>query len=158
MDNYPINRSIQILKERYVEGFGFVNKTGGGYRPDAACWAIVALRAALGEDQLIEKARKQLASIQAADGRVCISPEHPDAYWPTSLAILAWQASADYKKEQSRAVNFLLNFSEIQNSALPDANSSLSCSMVALLTRPLGFGNPEGLGCHRQVMGRLCNR
>ena len=120
MDDYPIGRSVQALKKRHVDSVGFVNKLGGGYRPDAACWAIIALRAALGEDQLIQKARKQLAMVQAKDGRVCVSPEHPDAYWPTPLAILAWQASTDYKKEQSKAVKFLLDFSEIQNSALPE--------------------------------------
>ena len=120
MDDYPIGRSVQALKERHVDSVGFANKPGGGYRPDAACWAIMALRAALGEDQLIAKARKQLAMVQTKDGRVCVSPEHRDTYWPTPLAILAWHGSVDYEKEQSKAVKFLLDFSEIQNSALPE--------------------------------------
>jgi hypothetical protein len=42
---------------------------------------------------------------------LCVSLKHPDAFWPTSLAILAWQGSPEHIGNQSRAVNFLLNIS-----------------------------------------------
>ena len=120
MNDHFISRSLQALKARCVDGVGFVNKLGGRYRPDATCWAILALRASQGtEDRLIQKARRQLAAVQAKDGRVCVSADHVDAYWPTPLAILAWNGSAEYEKEQLKAIKFLLKFSEIKTQDVP---------------------------------------
>lgn len=45
---------------------------------------------------------------QLSDGRVCVSPEHPEAFWPTPLAILAWQGSHSHKEPQSHAIEFLV--------------------------------------------------
>lgn len=120
MNDHFINRFVQALKDRYVDGVGFVNNLSGRYRPDAACWAILALRASQeAEDGLIQKARMRLAAIQAKDGRVCVSADHPDAYWPTPLAILAWHGSAEYEKERFKAIKFLLKFSEIKTQDIP---------------------------------------
>lgn len=120
MNDHLINRSLQALKDRYVDGVGFVNNIGGRYRPDAACWAILALRASQeAGDRLIQKARKRLMAVQAKDGRVCVSPEHLDAYWPTPLTILAWHGSAEYEKERFKAIKFLLKFSEIKTQDIP---------------------------------------
>lgn len=120
MNDQLINRCIGVLKGRYIDGVGFVNKPGGRYRPDAACWAILALKACEeADDGLIQKARKRLAGAQAEDGRVCVSSEHPDSYWPTPLAILAWHGSAEYEKEQLKAIKFLLEFSEIRSQDVP---------------------------------------
>jgi len=49
-----------------------------------------------------------LAAAQLADGRVSISPENPEAFWPTPLTILAWQGSPAHQAAQARAVAFLL--------------------------------------------------
>jgi hypothetical protein len=81
---------ITTIKKRSVAGGGFADRPGGHFRPDATCWAILALRAAHAESDLAHKAAKTLAATQHPDGRVCISRRHKDAYWPTSLAVLAW--------------------------------------------------------------------
>jgi hypothetical protein len=57
---------------------------------------------------IVERARKRLADSQKSDGRVCVSVDHPEAFWPTPLAALAWHGSAEYREPQSRAVRFLV--------------------------------------------------
>jgi hypothetical protein len=42
------------------------------------------------------------------DGRLSVSPNHPQAFWPTPLAILVWHASPSHREPQSRALEFLL--------------------------------------------------
>jgi hypothetical protein len=67
--------------------------------------AFVALGA---HAELIEPARQRLAAVQLEDGRVSISPEHPSPYWPTPLALLAWQGAPAHQEARSRAAAFLL--------------------------------------------------
>jgi hypothetical protein len=67
----------------------------------------MALTATGTRKDLLEKARNRLAAGQKQDGRVCISPEHPEAFWPTPLAILAWNGSPAHREALSRAVRFL---------------------------------------------------
>jgi hypothetical protein len=99
---------LDLLEGRFVEGVGFPHRPGGPFRPDATCWAILALEAAGGAGGIVEKSRRRLANAQSADGRVCVSPQSPDAYWPTPLAALAWQGAPEYDEPRSRAVRFLL--------------------------------------------------
>lgn len=87
---------------------GFANQTGGGYRIDATAWAAIALAALSREADLVQDARDRLAAAQLADGRVSFSPQHPEAFWPTSLAIFAWHQAAAYREAQARALRFLL--------------------------------------------------
>ncbi|MGH7229992.1 MAG: hypothetical protein ACREJU_01365 [Nitrospiraceae bacterium] len=42
------------------------------------------------------------------DGRISISSDHLQAFWPTPLAILAWQGSPHHEKAKTQAVQFLL--------------------------------------------------
>lgn len=49
-----------------------------------------------------------LARLQAADGRVSVSPLHPGACSPTSIAVLAWHARPELAEARRRAVAFLL--------------------------------------------------
>jgi hypothetical protein len=93
---------------RVAANGGFRIKEGAGDRPDATAWAILALRASKQAPDLISPARANLAAQQWADGRVSISGNHPDAFWPTSLAILAWQNSPEHGEAQARAVRFML--------------------------------------------------
>jgi len=90
-----------------------VDRASGTPRPDATCWAIVALNCAHAQEPLIQSARRCLASIQSGDGRVCITPKHPEACWPTSPAILAWQGAPEQQEFQAKAVRFLLEYSEV---------------------------------------------
>ncbi len=50
----------------------------------------------------------RLISDQLDNGSISASPQNPDAFWPTPLAILAWQGAAEYATYQSRALRFLL--------------------------------------------------
>jgi hypothetical protein len=57
---------------------------------------------------LLHRARSRLAAEQFPDGRVCISPAHPEAAWPTSLAVFAWHNSPAHQDNQARAAHFLI--------------------------------------------------
>lgn len=96
------------VEQRSLPEGGFAGRPGGAHRPDATAWAILALRS-LGSDRVrIDRARSRLVADQLPDGRVCISPEHAEAFWPTPLAVLAWKGSASHSEAQSRSIGFLL--------------------------------------------------
>ena len=99
---------LEIIPTRLLhQQGGFANQTGGGYRADATAWAVVALRL-LGLDQgFIKEARASLAARQLADGRVPLSPQHPEAFWPTPLAIFAWHQAPEHGQALARAGDFL---------------------------------------------------
>jgi hypothetical protein len=99
---------LGLLEERFVEGVGFPHRPGGGFRPDATCWAILAMEAAGSTSGVVGKARRLLVKAQREDGRVCVSPQHPDAYWPTPLAALAWCDAPEYDEPRNKAIRFLL--------------------------------------------------
>jgi hypothetical protein len=99
---------LKSLQQRAQSEGGFTNRAGEEYRTDATAWAILALAAAGARPDLIEPARRRLADGQRSDGRVCISTDHPETFWPTPLAVLAWHGSPAYREPQSRAVRFLL--------------------------------------------------
>ena len=87
---------------------GFANRPGGQYRPDATTWAVMALQSCGVERQRLHAARQCLAASQQEDGRVVLSADHPGSFWPTPLAVLAWQNSPEFGHHQSRAAFFLL--------------------------------------------------
>ena len=100
---------IESLQERILPEGGFAAKIGGNYRPDSTAWAILALAAAGTRTDYLESSRARLVTSQLSDGRVSLLSDHPDAYWPTPLAILAWQGSQYQLEAQSRAIEFLIN-------------------------------------------------
>ena len=89
-------------------GGGFAEQPGGGIRPDATAWAIMALGKGCADSREPERWRKRLMELQQSDGRVPLSTEHPQAFWPTSLAVLAWQGAEFSREAQKRAVRFLV--------------------------------------------------
>lgn len=103
-----IASSFQHLIARAVAGGGFTDQPGGLYRPDATAWAVLALKHTDTGRDLLDSARSRLVRDQGDDGRISISPEHPEAFWPTPLTVLAWQGSAAHQENQERAVRFLL--------------------------------------------------
>jgi hypothetical protein len=109
MQNKTIAQHIDRLWERALPEGGFAAKIGGNYRPDSTAWAVLALSAAGTKNDHIEPSRARLADSQLKDGRVCALPELPDTYWPTPLAILAWQGSQYQLEAQSRAIEFLIH-------------------------------------------------
>jgi hypothetical protein len=109
------------LQRRKIDDSGFRSQAGADYRADASACAILAYQA-LGLPAIdLRLARTRLAADQQSDGRISISPEHPEAYWPTALAILAWQPDAAYRAAQARAVQFLLHTTGNHHPRQPDA-------------------------------------
>lgn len=105
---------IEAIRSRNLDGGGFSMLPGKEYRPDVTAWAVLALTAARfdgRDDGLIESSRSRLAADQQEDGRVWISPSNPESFWPTQLAVLAWEGSPEHATAQSRAVTFLLSIS-----------------------------------------------
>lgn len=101
---------IRVLEGRCTRGGGFACRPGGEPRPDATCWAILALQANGSRCELAQSAKEALGKMQRADGRVCISSRHPEACWPTALALLAWHGSSRHENRRRQAVRFLLDF------------------------------------------------
>lgn len=98
---------VDLLTRLGADG-GFSNQFGGPYRPDATAWAIIALSASGADRKYLQSAIARLMADQHPDGRIGISSDHPDAFWPTSLAILACQGVPGYSQHQTVAVQFLL--------------------------------------------------
>jgi hypothetical protein len=121
MQKELIHYLFNQLRDRVLTDGGFSPTPGGRYRVDATCWAILALSGDPDSRYLLSYARSRLAADQLPDGRVCISPDHPEAIWPTALAIFAWHQSPDHRDNQARAANFLINCSGTHSPRTADA-------------------------------------
>jgi hypothetical protein len=108
MPTTPVENLVKKIKRRRLDDGGFSEQELGSYRPDATSWAVLALDAAGVEPGIIDPARSRLTRSQLNDGRIIISSSHPEAYWPTPLAVLAWQGSKLFHQNLSLAVEFLL--------------------------------------------------
>lgn len=100
--------TIKRLSECALPAGGFCSRNGGDYRPDATAWAGLALTSLGVREDLVQSARSRLAAGQMEDGRISVSPKHPETFWPTPLAILVWHGSPSYSESRSRALRFLL--------------------------------------------------
>jgi hypothetical protein len=98
----------ETLSQRFLAEGGIADRVHGQFRTDATAWGIVAFDAAGGDPGNLGKNRARLVQEQDKDGRLCVDREHTDSYWPTALAILAWQNSASSHEAQNRAIRFLL--------------------------------------------------
>lgn len=96
------------LSRRFLLEGGIAELPRGRFRADATAWGILALQAAEGDAETLERHRARLVREQNKAGGLPIDRDHPDSYWPTALAILAWQNSSDSRFAQSLAVRFLL--------------------------------------------------
>jgi hypothetical protein len=121
MLNEILDSIIAEIKRRMLPEGGLAEHTGGDYRPDATAWAVVAFKTCGKDADIVQDLRARLGAEQLDDGRVYISLKHLDAFWPTSLAILAWHGSTDHINNQTRAVNFLLNTSGRHWERRPDS-------------------------------------
>lgn len=100
--------SKALLRYALSEG-GFSGRPGGRFQVDSTAWAILTLLACGGSAELLDQSRRLLMREQLQDGRLCVNKTHPASYWPTALAILAWQDSQLCREAQQRAVRFLLD-------------------------------------------------
>jgi hypothetical protein len=107
----PFRHSLVLLQSAQLPNGGFPYHSGEEAQPDATAWAIISLSAWEFRRESLAHGRAYLVSQQATDGGVSISTTHPEASWPTPLAILAWQGSSDFEQAQELAIHFLLNFS-----------------------------------------------
>ena len=109
LEDDPPARCLKALRERRLPDGGFSGLPGGQYRPDATAWASLALAEDDASAELVGAARERLAADQLSDGRVPIRPEHPNAAWPTYLAVLAWRGSRVHRERRERAIQFVLD-------------------------------------------------
>ena len=112
---------IEKIGARALSDGGFVDRPNGGYRPDATAWAIIAIKASGGLEDLADTARERLRKDQMKDGRVCVIPGFREAYWPTALAVMAWHGSPEYLDSQSSSIRFLLSTSGNHWEKKPDS-------------------------------------
>jgi hypothetical protein len=110
----------EALSSRLLAEGGLAERPGGRFRVDATAWGILALRASGAKWELLESLRSRLVHEQGEDGRVWVDRGHPDSYWPTALAILAWQDSAPNRFAQIRASRFLLEANGVHFQRKPD--------------------------------------
>lgn len=106
-----IEEELEKLSTRWLPEGGFSGQPGGAYRPDATAWGLMAWQSAGLFPEKVRAARDRLAESQGRDGRVSVAPDYPEAYWPTSDAILAWSGSSEHQKARDRAADFLLRSS-----------------------------------------------
>lgn len=106
-----LSNLIDLLLQRELASGGFPEQLGDEYRPDATAWSIIALAANDIDSQIINSGRQRLAKEQKKDGRLSITADHSEAFWPTTLAALAWHGDPVYKEMQSRAIDFLIHAS-----------------------------------------------
>lgn len=111
----------EALSKRTLLDGGLADRPNGVFRVDATALAILSLAASGEPHESLEHGRARLKLEQGADGRVWVSRRHPASYWPTPLAILAWQNSPSSEIAQGRAVQFLLGTTGNHFSPKPDA-------------------------------------
>jgi len=97
------------FSRRLLSDGGVADRAQGTFRVDATAWAIIVLSALQESPILIDRCRARLKSEQGNDGRVWVSRDNPDSFWPTALAVLAWQNAPACTDAQKRAVRFLLD-------------------------------------------------
>jgi len=99
---------MKLLESRASPEGGFLARSGEPFRSDATAWAILALSRLAPAHPLLGPARDRLTTAQDPDGRVSMSREHEEAFWPTALSVLAWNGSQVHESHRSRGVLFLL--------------------------------------------------
>jgi hypothetical protein len=115
---------LKELGQRALPGGGYADRAQGQFRVDATAWGILATEASGCDQDILEQHRSQLILEQGGDGRVRMSHQHPESYWPTALAILAWQGSPASHVARDRAVQFLLDTTGVHSARKSDSPSA----------------------------------
>ena len=156
-----LNFYLERVVERALPNGGFADRVGSQIRPDATAWAMIVLKKEKVTPAIFNAAGDKLLDYQMPDGRVVISKDHPDALWPTPVAVLAWHNTKDKYDAWTKSVKFLLQTTGIHwektntdvvghDTVIPgwpwiaDTHSWVaptSMSMIALTVA--GFGNHE---------------
>ncbi len=109
-ESVALHTIATTLRHTQLPSGGFPYQLGNEPRPDSTAWAVVGLSIVDAPAFVCERGRAYLQRQQDSTGRVCISPNHPNASWPTPLAMLAWHSSPSYRLFEQRASQFLLTF------------------------------------------------
>jgi len=104
-----IEVTVSTIRKRSSTDDGFDLYEKEMFRPDATAWAVLALEAYPDNRDVTIPACQQLAKSQLSDGRVPVIEGHPEAYWPTALAVLAWKKVAGFERQVELASKFLLD-------------------------------------------------
>ena len=111
---------MRLLESRALPEGGFPARGGERFRSDATAWAILALSRLVPGHPLLGPARDRLTTAQDPDGRVSMSREHEEAFWPTALSVLAWHGSQVHESHGNQGVQFLLKTTGQHRSKNPD--------------------------------------
>ncbi len=109
-ESVALHTIATTIRQLQLPSGGFPYQTGKEARPDSTAWAVIALSIGHTPDMACEQGRAYLRKQQDSMGRVCISPHHPKASWPTPLAMLAWHNSPNYGISENLSSQFLLAF------------------------------------------------
>jgi hypothetical protein len=164
--------SAALLRRALSDG-GFSGRPDGHFQTDSTAWGILAFRACGGSEELLERFRAVLTREQLADGRICVRKDSPESYWPTPLAMLAWQDSQAHQSAQQRAARFLLQTTGLhfpRASDSPSAHDTLlkgwpwvdgthswvePTALCIMALRGAGYGNHERV---REAVRMLLDR
>jgi hypothetical protein len=169
----PISNAIDLVCSRALPEGGFSVKGDGNFRPDATAWAVLALKSGSCCDEYISKACRRLAQSQLPDGRVPLTTANAAAYWPTALAVLAWQKIGGHVDSVQKAVAFLINNTGLhftkKNDSVSEHDTEIKgwpwventhswvepTSMAVLALRSIGHGeHPRVLEAVRMLLDR----
>jgi hypothetical protein len=103
-----IKAAVHTIRDRSLRKGGFALYTKESFRPDASAWAVIALEAYNNNRDLTIPTCRRLAEMQLSDGRIPIIEDHPESYWPTALAVLAWKKVTGFERQVELALQFLL--------------------------------------------------
>ena len=120
LQHSQLNSAMRLLESRALPEGGFPARGGEPFRSDATAWAILALSQRTSAHPVLASARDRLTTAQDPDGRVSISREHEEVFWPTALSVLAWNGSQAHESHCSLGVKFLLNTTGQHRSKNPD--------------------------------------
>lgn len=121
----PLSATLQsailsLLARRRSDG-GFSEQPGGDYRPDATAWAALCLNSFHAYPDIVAAARAKLCTSQLADGSIPITPDYPEAFWPTAVASLALADASEFSVAHSNTIKFLLASGGEKLSKEPDS-------------------------------------
>ena len=114
-----LNEVVTVLESRAVPEGGFCPRSGEPFRSDSTAWGVLALSLLGPVHSLLGGARDKLITAQDSEGMLSVSQEHEEAFWPTSLAVLAWNGSQLHETYWKRSVLYLLKTTGQHRSRIP---------------------------------------
>lgn len=100
---------------------GFAETPGGDSRPDATAWAALCLEAFQSHPEIADGARARLAAGQLPNGSIPLSPDYPEAFWPTAAAAIALNGHSRFSVIHDKTIAFLLEATGLAAVKDPDA-------------------------------------